>query len=45
MCARSSNFVLKNMLAIEGAEFKTNPWSPVAAPTLALRIEGTSGDK
>ena len=36
---------LKNMLAIEGAEFKTNPWSPVSAPTLALGIPGTSGDK
>ena len=36
---------LKNMLAIEGAEFKTNPWSPVAAPTLALGAEGSSGDK
>ena len=35
---------LKNMLAIEGAEFKTNPWSPVDAPTLALRVEGSSGD-
>jgi predicted metal-dependent hydrolase len=32
----------KNMLAIEEAEFKSNPWSPVAAPLLALRIEGTS---
>ena len=27
----------KNMLAIEGAEFKDNPWSPVAAPILSLR--------
>jgi hypothetical protein len=34
----------KNMLAIEKAEFKSNPWSPVAAPTLALRIEGRSND-
>jgi hypothetical protein len=34
----------KNMLAIEGAEFKSNPWSPVAAPMLALRVEGTSDD-
>jgi hypothetical protein len=32
----------KNMLAIEEAEFKSNPWSPVDAPVLALRIEGTS---
>jgi hypothetical protein len=32
----------KNMLAIEGTEFKSNPWSPVAAPRLALRVEGTS---
>ncbi len=32
----------KNMLAMEEAEFKSNPWSPVAAPLLALRIEGTS---
>jgi hypothetical protein len=36
---------LKNVVAIEGAEFKTNPWSPVSAPTLALGIPGTSGDK
>jgi hypothetical protein len=32
----------KNMLAIEETEFKSNPWSPVDAPVLALRIEGTS---
>ena len=36
---------LKNVVEIEGAEFKTNPWSPVAAPTLALGIRETSGDK
>jgi hypothetical protein len=36
---------LKNVLAIEGAEFKTNPWNPVAAPMLALRSEGTACDK
>jgi hypothetical protein len=36
---------LKNVVEIEGAEFKTNPWSPIAAPTLALGIQGTSGDK
>jgi hypothetical protein len=34
----------KNMLAIERAEFKSNPWSPFAAPALALRVEGTSQD-
>ena len=28
----------KNMLALEGANFKSNPWDPVAAPTLALRL-------
>lgn len=32
----------KNMLAIEGAGFKDNPWSPVAAPMLSLRGGGTS---
>lgn len=31
----------KNMRAIEGAEFKSNPWSPAAAPMLVLRAEGT----
>jgi hypothetical protein len=34
----------KSMLAIEGAEFKSNPWSPVAAPRLALQVERTSDD-
>jgi hypothetical protein len=34
----------KNMLAIEGAGFRSNPWSPVAAPVLALGVEGTSHD-
>jgi hypothetical protein len=34
----------KNMLAIEGSGFKSNPWSPAAAPRLALRVEGTSED-
>jgi Domain of unknown function (DUF309) len=29
----------KNMLALEGANFKTNPWEPVAAPILALSPE------
>ena len=32
----------KNMLAIENAGFKNNPWSPVAAPFLALGVRGTS---
>jgi predicted metal-dependent hydrolase len=32
----------KNIVAIEDAQFKSNPWSPVAAPMLALRGEGTS---
>jgi|ERR1700738_4631004 hypothetical protein len=32
----------KNMLAIEEAGFKANPWSPLAAPMLSLGVEGTS---
>jgi predicted metal-dependent hydrolase len=32
----------KNMLAIEGAEFKHNPWSPDTAPALALGPNGRS---
>jgi Domain of unknown function (DUF309) len=32
----------KNMLAIEGANFKSNPWDPVAAPILALRLGATT---
>jgi hypothetical protein len=28
----------KNMLSLEGANFQSNPWDPVAAPTLALRL-------
>ena len=39
-CARVLELCSKNMLAIERAEFKSNPWSPVAAPTLALRSRG-----
>ena len=35
----------KNMLEIERAGFKGNPWSPGAAPLLALRLERTSGDE
>lgn len=34
----------KNIVAIENAQFKSNPWSPAAAPMLALRGEGTSDD-
>ena len=29
------------ILEIEGAEFHYNPWSPIAAPTLALSANGT----
>jgi len=28
----------ENMLAIEQADFKANPWSPIAAPTLDLQV-------
>jgi hypothetical protein len=35
----------KNSLAIEGAAFETNPWSPAAAPMLALGIVETSRDE
>ena len=31
----------RNILEIEGAEFRHNPWSPNAAPTLALSANGT----
>ena len=34
----------KNIVAIEDAQFKSNPWSPLAAPLLALRGAGTSDD-
>jgi uncharacterized protein len=35
----------KNIRAIEGAQFRSNPWSPAAAPVLALRVEATLHDK
>ena len=31
----------KNIRAIEGAQFKNNPWSPAAAPVLALGVVGS----
>jgi predicted metal-dependent hydrolase len=34
----------KNMLAIERAEFKRNPWNPGAAPTLGLNPGGATQD-
>jgi hypothetical protein len=33
---------VKNMVAIESTDFKSNPWSPIAAPTLVLQVEGRS---
>jgi hypothetical protein len=30
----------KNMAALESAEFKRNPWSPMAAPRLTLQMAG-----
>jgi len=32
----------RNMLAIEGSEFTSNPWSPVTAPILTLQAAGVS---
>jgi Domain of unknown function (DUF309) len=35
----------RNMRAIEGTDFKSNPWNPIAAPVLALQFEGRQGDE
>jgi len=32
-----------NMRAIEGTDFKSNPWNPMAAPVLTLQFEGRPG--
>lgn len=32
-----------NMRAIEGTDFKSNPWNPIAAPVLTLQFEGRPG--
>ena len=32
-----------NMQAIEGTDFKSNPWNPMAAPVLTLQFEGRPG--
>jgi Domain of unknown function (DUF309) len=35
----------RNIHAIEGAQFKSNPWSPDAAPVLALGVGATLHEK
>ena len=35
----------RNMRAIEGTDFKSNPWNPIAAPVLTLQFEGRQGDE
>ena len=34
-----------NMRAIEGTDFKSNPWNPIAAPVLTLQFEGRPGNE
>jgi hypothetical protein len=35
----------RNMRAIEGTDFQSNPWNPIAAPVLTLQLEGRPGNE
>jgi hypothetical protein len=35
----------KNMRAIEGTDFKSNPWNPMVAPSLTLQFEERPADE